>query len=674
MSLRLKLTLVGLVILVLPWSAWRFIGTAERLLREGEARAQLAATETLARALKAETPAPFDNDVLYAPHLDNALWVDGYGEDWPANPEHGRRLDAETDGIDARLRLAHDEGGYYLLAEVTDDSVIYRGSPTAGDTDHDQLRLDLPEREQPLIIDTAAPGEVSARTPDGKTIRAVHGAWRETGYGYSVELRIPRRFVDAHIGVSVGDTDRKGASVAWSAFGSGEARMGIVERRPALDERLAAVAPSRGRAWLIAPEGWVLGSVAREDPAYPGSSGGLLRNLVYRQILASPLEPAAARSAASMRLTGPEVTAALDGNADSAWRAAGGSGVLVSAAHPLRGPDGKVRAAVVTERVGDGVLLLTDSAMGQVLGTVLGAMGVALAVLVAYAARLSNRIRRLRDAATAAVDDSGAVTTQLPQTGHRDELDDLARGFSQTLTRLNDYTRYLRSLTSKLSHELRTPLAMVTSSLENLVQHPLDDDSRRFAERAQDGAHRLDRILRAMSEATRVEQSLASETFETFELTAVLGPLVDAYRDMHPDHAIRWASDNEAHAVHGSAELMGQLVDKLVDNAVGFTPDHGWIRIGVHRRDGTTELTIANQGPPLPDHMRGNLFDSLVSVREDDAGDDDRPHLGLGLYIVRVIAEILGGWVSAGNRDAGDGVVFTVHLPRATDEARAPSE
>lgn len=673
MSLRLKLTLVGLVILVLPWSAWRFIGTAERLLREGEARAQLAATETLARALEAETPAPAEGPTLYAPRLDHELWIDGYGDDWPANPDHGRRVDAAADGPDARLRLAHDAGGYYLLAEITDENVVYRGGPTASNDAHDQIRLSLPQSDATLIIDTAAPGQVAARTPDGQAVRAVHGAWRETGSGYSVELRIPRRFMGQRIGVTVGDTDDPDQTVAWSAFSSTGDGFSIVRRHPTIDDRLAAVSPSRGRAWLIAPGGWVLGSVERESVSYPGDSGGLLRNLVYRQILASPLEPAATRSAASMRLTGPEVAAALDGRAETAWRAAGGSGVLVSAAQPLRGPDGTVRAAVVTERVGDGVLLLTDSAMGQVLGTVLGAMGVALAALVIYAARLSNRIRRLRDAATAAVDDTGTVTTDLPQTGRQDELGDLARGFSQTLARLNDYTRYLRSLTSKLSHELRTPLAMVTSSLENLVQHRLDEDSRRFAERAQDGAHRLDRILRAMSEATRVEQSLANETFETFELTAVLGPLVDAYRDMHADHTIQWASDDQPHPVHGSAELIGQLVDKLVDNAVGFTPVGGWIAIGAHRRGDTTELTVANQGPPLPEHMRGNLFDSLVSVR-DDSTADERPHLGLGLYIVRVIAEVHGGWVSAGNRDAGDGVVFTVHFPRAAEEAGAPSD
>jgi len=81
------------------------------------------------------------------------------------------------------------------------------------------------------------------------------------------------------------------------------------------------------------------------------------------------------------------------------------------------------------------------------------------------------------------------------------------------------------------------------------------------------------------------------------------------------------------------------------------------------RADGTVRLAVANEGPPLPDGMQDQLFDSMVSVRS--RSDAAKPHLWLGLYIVRVIAEFHRGAVRAANREDGRGVVVTVTM-RAT--------
>ena len=101
-----------------------------------------------------------------------------------------------------------------------------------------------------------------------------------------------------------------------------------------------------------------------------------------------------------------------------------------------------------------------------------------------------------------------------------------------------------------------------------------------------------------------------------------------------------------------------QLLDKLVDNAVGFSSSGDEIVVELMASESTARLTVYNPGPPLPEKMRGKLFDSMVSVRGSDADE----HLGLGLHIVRIIAEGHGGSVSAENSDTG--VTFTVRLPR----------
>jgi signal transduction histidine kinase len=70
---------------------------------------------------------------------------------------------------------------------------------------------------------------------------------------------------------------------------------------------------------------------------------------------------------------------------------------------------------------------------------------------------------------------------------------------------------------------------------------------------------------------------------------------------------------------------------------------------------------VEDQGPPLPAQMKDRLFESMVSIRP--AGGETQPHLGLGLYIVRLIAAFHGGEATARDRDGGDGVIVAVSMP-----------
>ena len=291
------------------------------------------------------------------------------------------------------------------------------------------------------------------------------------------------------------------------------------------------------------------------------------------------------------------------------------------------------------------------------LASVLAAAG-----LLAYATFLSLRVRRLARAAETALGPKGEIQVAVPGRGARDELGDLARSFADLLRRLREHTDYLRTLTSKLSHELRTPLAVVSTSLDNLEQEPDRDAAQVYLRRLRGGTERLDSILVAMSEATRMEHAIGETTPEVFDLAAVVEACSKAYGDVYADRdfACELATDGPA-TVKGSDDLVAQLMDKLIDNAVGFSPAGS--RIGIELVGAPSEfvLSVSNRGPELPAAMREQLFDSLVSIRKHG---DDRPHLGLGLYIVALIAKFHGGRVEADNLPEGDGVVFSVYFPR----------
>jgi len=226
---------------------------------------------------------------------------------------------------------------------------------------------------------------------------------------------------------------------------------------------------------------------------------------------------------------------------------------------------------------------------------------------------------------------------------------------------VGSYTDYLRTLTSKLSHELNTPLAIVKSSLDNLEHAALTPEAQPYLERARDGAARLGALVRAMSESSRMERSITSAEPEDVDLRDVVRGCADAYRALIGPRRLDCVLPDAPLVLHCAPELVAQALDKLFDNALSFTPEQGWLRLSLSSIENGAQIELANQGPLLPEAMQGRLFDTLVSLR-DKATPGDVPHLGLGLYVVRLVAERHNGVATARNLDDGSGVTFALQL------------
>jgi two-component system sensor histidine kinase ChvG len=280
--------------------------------------------------------------------------------------------------------------------------------------------------------------------------------------------------------------------------------------------------------------------------------------------------------------------------------------------------------------------------------------------MFAFAAWLALRLARLRRASESALTRTGLVTA-FPETTSSDELGDVARSFSTLLARLDAYTDYLRTLAGKLAHEIRTPLTIVRSSLENLEAEPAGEAARTYLERARQGSERLNAILLAMGAASRVEEAIGSAERGDFDLVAVLESAVAAYRTAFPGRAFATEMPAGRIMLHGAPDLIVQMLDKLIDNAVDFSPAGDTISVRLRLEAAASIIEVENPGPPLPAHLRGRLFESLWQSRPDG---DGRPHFGLGLYVVRLIAEFHGGEATAKSLPGGSGVRVSVRLPR----------
>src|SRR6185312_13262002 len=352
------------------------------------------------------------------------------------------------------------------------------------------------------------------------------------------------------------------------------------------------------------------------------------------------------------------------------WRATSDRDVaILSAAQPVFLADDIVGAVVVEETTG-AIQILRQAALEKLLAVTLAVVAVALTVLLAFSGRLATRIRRLHAEAEAAIDAQGRVKGAISASAAKDEIGDLTRTTAAMLARLRDYNAYLEAMAGRLSHELRTPVAVVRSSLDNLAAEPLAGTARVYVDRALEGVGRLGRLISRLSEATRLERLLESAERERFDLAAVVRGCVEGYRAAYPARRFALALPDGPVPVDGVPDAFAQLLDKLVENAGDFAPAGTEIRVSLAVAARRASIAMENDGPPLPAATVEHLFDSMVSMRADAPARAAMPprgegaHLGLGLYIVRLVAEYHGGSVHAENRGAG-GVRFTVDVPLA---------
>jgi dedicated sortase system histidine kinase len=441
---------------------------------------------------------------------------------------------------------------------------------------------------------------------------------------------------------------------------------------PEIAQIIDGLSRTTARIWVIDRDGTVLARAGSllppvEAPPQKESLWARARSAtigrLYRAILQQPVEDFSDDAATQGAPHGRDVEGALAGILTTDRRpTSDGKATIVSAAHPIWVGD-EVRGVVVVEETGNAVLAQRNRAFERLFNIVLAVLLVGSLALTAYATWLSARIRRLRDDAERAIDDDGRVRAPLASSGAGDEIGDLSRSFGSVLARLSEYASYQEKMASRLSHELRTPIAVVRSSLDNLNAASLPVDARRYMARAQEGLTRLTQILTRMTEAARLEQSLSDVERVRFDLVPVVSGCVEGFRVAYPEASIAFTPPSAAIAIDGSPDLVAQMLDKLVANAVEFAQGRT-VGVEVMADADDAYLVVANDGPPLPEGMEGRLFESMVSVRPD--GERGAPHLGLGLYIARVIAQFHRGSVSAVNKSAGSGVVVTVTMPRST--------
>ncbi len=692
-SIRFKLLLVSLTLLVIPWAGYRYIQETESFLRSAQESMLLGTAQAVAAMLRdrwemftaGASGADASDSVVYIHPLHSVIQLDGYLEDWQPYLQNRWQL-----GTSRSLRLEYlvgeRENYLYLLFLVHDDRIVYQqpGESRTDRSDYLDLALERPEGGLARYrITTTGPGWVNAfllsNDPGDPepvaTEDRISGEWQENSTGYQVELKIPRHLVGPRLALGVGDVDDPrertlAGRVSTAPMEEVESLGWLVTPNPEITRIIGGLEHANARIWVLDRHRRVLArrgqlTAAENEPSENRSASGYSRFLsgLFRLVLDQPTRQFEDERAEVWRIQGGEVDAALVGKGETRRRATpDGKAVILSAAWPIQAAGG-IAGVVLVEQTTNRILSLQNAALERLFGiTLLFFTGTAL-VLLGFATFLAGRIRRLRDRVEAAVTPDGRILQRLSPGHARDEIGDLDRSFSGVLNRLSEYNHYLEAMASRLAHELRTPLTVVKSSLENLDSEPSTKERTVYLQRARDGTERLGLILHRMREATRLEQLLQQTEPERYDLGGLLAAAYEGYRTAFPDTVFELERPTDEVLLDGAPELISQALDKLVNNARDFHTPGTPIRLELQRREPRwAALSVSNQGPSLPEAMGGELFSSMVSLREHKG---EEPHLGLGLYLVRLVCEFHGGRAEAENLPNGGGVCFRLLLPLA---------
>ncbi|UTV29923.1 proteobacterial dedicated sortase system histidine kinase [Photobacterium atrarenae] len=714
-GLRTKVILIASFLLVLPWIGYKYIQEMEQLLRQGQEQTLIGTTRAVATALN-ERPKLFSDQAsflesvkvgrdLYAFDLNNPIQLDGKLNDWTDYDDkmlhYGReyvqfsRRPYMDNSIHFRHMIGKYDGYLYASFAVSDEHpILRRKNATRVDrNDHLILAMTSPDGEfYRYVIAAYEDGWVNAwQIRDDITDSAnlsiqtqIQGYWKTTPEGYNIELRLPLSFIGNKLGFALYDVNnrqnREIDAIIGTSNTSHQHRLGaVLVPSPEIEQILQGMGHTSTRLWVIDRHQRVLaqtGDIQKSNGVWSTSvkyasqdnswwsafEARFLRPLYYRFLLSEPKPFIDTGNDASL-IRGVHISQALTGRGYSHWRpSADGKTMILAAAYPIW-LDNNVMGAVVAEETTIGIQTLRNRALEQLFNSIIAIILIGTLTLFLFASKISSRIRRLRDEAEQAIDSQGRIQQPISPTRETDEIGDLSRSLAGMVGRLGQYNHYLENLSSRLSHELRTPVAVVRSSIENLSLQATDERSQRYIDRAQDGIQRLSTILSSMTEATRIEQSLQGAEKERFPFNELVTGCVHGYQMAFPNQRFSLDIKQAEIEVIGAPDYLAQLLDKLVANAEDFSTDEDAIEVSLTESTTMALLTVSNRGPLLPKNMSDQLFNSMVSVRPQDK--QTKPHLGLGLFIARLITDFHQGTIALRNRDDLQGVEAVICLPKA---------
>jgi signal transduction histidine kinase len=660
----------ALALAVIGWGIIQAEGPArERALADATNRLKQQASELATDFAKANDLFPQEPRERYLAklkdhltneyELENRDEIDASCDDWRLSNDHNCKDSLKQ--YDRREFLSQDNPGYdprdfsfklasasrtrdrylYLFFRVFDQD-LKLDSRNFNETDHLRVLTAQSSAPQRFVITLQKEGEVTTlqvgkewqqilRTPTATwgnqragITRRPYGRWERLGDGYQVELRLPlltleKPWAETELGLAVVDFD------------------GEDNREPSPDPEIIWVVPIEGDPTLLrSPDSKLFQAALEGLDLTPDQREIAVIDNRGRILLSEDLEVDSIADILHGWSSEPGHESVTPAGPSARVR-----GAVLEAIAPVTRSDG-VKLGTLVERLPDPTEespALQSLRRSMLWVTIfLSLVMVALVLLLIYASSISRRILALINVGSAAVDS-----------------DDEIGALEKIVERDRVHGGELKQLANTLKHEISGRLNTINMAIDGL---PLEDFAHQASQRA---VVSIQNLIRDFGEAANLEQALASGERIDVDLVDLIRKY-DAVDRLSFQDAERLVLDlpDTAHPICLVEDRIEELLDKLVENARSFSED-GIVSIDLKCTRGEATIGVSNTGSQLP---RAISNEQLFSPTFSGHDHNTEGHLGLGLFVARVIAEQHGGRINARN-DGPNRVVFEVTLRSA---------
>ena len=690
--------LTSFLLVVIPWFSYLYLAEMEDVLLESQRNAQLLTARGVATLLNGrndlfdELPInPDGYEQLYAYPLEQPIRIDGNDSDWEDILDYNVSFGSSPIASSSRalnqfyLVLGEHNGQVYALVQVIDDQIVFRNRNILRLDLSDHIRLTFKDslgETRKIVITATEPGVTTAYEVDdrwrydidGAAENQIPGVLVETSAGYAVEFRVPLSFLGEtrNFGLAVVDVDseenRAIESITGTLPSAGIEAFGLVLlKSPEILRIIEGLGYSGANIQVIDVDGRIraeIGSYSDLGADSVAPDAGAWAD--WLEILMNPFYLLLDR-ALSSPAAGEEETlikTALAGAPSVGYVRTPIDGNVIVAAHPIVNQS-SVIGTVVLKQTTDRISEIRREALQTIVNFSLVFFLLFALVILTFSARLTRRIRKLGNETANVLDSRGRLTSNRlsGEMDAGDEIGDLARRISGMLSRMHQHNQFLENMPRTLRHEINNPLNTLSTSLHNLAGADAGAERERYLESAQRGLNRIGLIVQNLADAANLEDALIGEDLERIDLSALIQSYLNNLNVVRPETNFIFQGITSPIHVMVSDFRIEQLLDKLVDNALDFASPDSPIVLSLNQSASAVEFSLTNSGATIPTDMLEAVFDSMISIRPGNP--DNRLHFGMGLHVVRVIAEHHGGSVSIENVTEPDGVKVSVNLPLA---------
>ena len=240
------------------------------------------------------------------------------------------------------------------------------------------------------------------------------------------------------------------------------------------------------------------------------------------------------------------------------------------------------------------------------------------------------------------------------------DLGNALNSMAQSLSKLEDSRR---SFIANVSHELKTPMTSIGGFIDGILDGTISpEQEEKYLKIVSNEVKRLARLVTSMLNLSKIEAGELSLNLKRTDISAMIFNTLLSFEQSINQKSIDITGLDSFDNIYVNIDkgLINQVVYNLVDNAVKFTEEGGYINVRVNQDDKFTTVIIRNSGAGVPADEIERIFERFYKV--DKSRSLDTKSTGLGLYIVKSIVEMHGGTVDASSQ-LGKYTEFRFSLP-----------